>query len=443
MTDLRGRRVLATGFHTPDIGSVADFTRAVIDIGPDGVIRSVTAPGEAGYDPAGAVDLTDALLIPGLVDLHVHAPQYPQLGTALDVPLEEWLHRYTFPLEARYADLGFARAVYAGLIDDLLAAGTTAAVYFATIHDDATCLLADLCIEKGQRALVGRVAMDHPDNPAFYRDADAAAAVEGTRAVIAHIRAHPGNADARVRPIITPRFVPACTDDCLAALGALATETGVAVQTHVSESDWEHGAVLARHGMSDTESLDRFGLVTPHGVLAHGVFLSAGDLALIRERGAGVAHCPVSNAYFAGAVFPLRRVLEAGVHVGLGSDISGGPQGTVWEAARGALMAARMLESGVDPDRPTASRGSPGARVDAVAAFHVATRGGAVAAGLPCGAFLPGLAFDALALRPGPGGALRLDPGEAGARRLERVLHRTARGDIARVWVGGRCVAGC
>ena len=328
MTDLRGRRVLATGFHTPDAGSVADFARAVIDIGPDGVVRSVTAPGEAGYDPAEALDLTGALLIPGLVDLHVHAPQYPQPGTARDVLLEDRLQRYTFPLEARYADPDFARGVYAGLIDDLLAAGTTSAVYFASIHDAATCLLADLCIEKGQRALVGRVAMDHPDNPPFCRDADAAAAVAGTRAVIAHVRAHPGNGDGRVRPIITPRFIPGCTDACLAALGALAAETGGAVQTHVLESDWEHGAVLARHGMSDTESLDRFGLVTPHGVLARGVFPSPGDLALIRARGAGVAHCPVSNACFAGAVLPLRRVLAAGVRVDLGADIPGAPQGT-------------------------------------------------------------------------------------------------------------------
>ncbi|MFN6977536.1 MAG: amidohydrolase family protein, partial [Gemmobacter sp.] len=343
---------------------------------------------------------------------------------------------------ARYADLDFADQVYGALVDDLLAAGTTSAVYFATIHDAATCLLADLCIAKGQRALVGRVAMDHPDNPPWYRDADAAAAVAGTRAVIAHVRGHPGNADGRVRPIITPRFIPACTDACLAALGALAAETGVAVQTHVSESDWEHGHVAARHGMSDAASLDRFGLVTPHGVLAHGVFLGDADLAVIRARGAAVAHCPVSNAYFAGAVFPLRRVLDAGVRVGLGSDISGGPQGTVWEAARGALMAARMLESGVDAALPPGRRGVPGARVDAVTAFHLATRGGAVAAGLPCGAFRPGLAFDALALRPGAGGALRLWPGEAGVRRLERVLHGAARGDIADVWVAGRRVAG-
>lgn len=441
--DLRGRRLLVSGFHVPEPGRLEDLDRALVRLDGAGRIEAVIGRDGPGYDPAGAIDLTGFLLVPGLVDLHVHAPQYPQAGTALDLPLEDWLHRHTFPLEARYADPDFARGVYAALVADLLASGTTSAVYFATIHDAATCLLADLCLALGQRALVGRVAMDHPDNPEAYRDAGPAASVAGTRAVIDHIRTHPANASGRVRPLVTPRFIPACTDECLAALGRLAAETGVAVQTHVSESDWEHGHVLARHGMSDTASLDRFGLVTAGGVLAHGVFLGAGDLAILRARGAAVAHCPVSNAYFAGAVFPLRRVLAAGVAVGLGTDISGGPQGSIWEAARAALLVARLLETGVDPARDGPGRGAGPARIDAVTAFHLATRGGALAAGLPCGAFRPGLAFDALAIADPPGGApFRRDPAPGGVRRLEQVLHATTRAEIRAVWVDGRRVAG-
>src|SRR5690606_18411352 len=155
-------------------------------------------------------------------------------------------------------------------------------------------------------------------------DASPEAAIAGTFEVIDHIRSHAGNRDGRVKPVVTPRFIPSCTDAALEGLGALARECGCHVQTHCSESDWEHGYVLARHGMTDATSLDRFGLLRDGSVLAHGNFLTADDMDLLAARRAAVAHCPVSNAYFAGAVFPLRSALEKGVRVGLGTDISGG-----------------------------------------------------------------------------------------------------------------------
>src|SRR6185437_7695384 len=104
---------------------------------------------------------TTQYLLPGFVDLHIHAPQWPQLGKALDLPLEEWLQVYTFPLESRYADVEFARTVYGSLVDGLLANGTTTAVYFGTLHLPATRILADICLQRSQRALIGRVAMDN------------------------------------------------------------------------------------------------------------------------------------------------------------------------------------------------------------------------------------------------------------------------------------------
>jgi len=441
---VQGRTLVARGFHAPQ-GVLEDFTDLVIEIGADGGIEAVRHPGADGYHvPADALRLPEGtLLLPGFVDLHVHAPQYPQLGTALDEPLEVWLQRYTFPLEARYADPAFAERVYRRLIADLLSGGTTTAVYFATVHVPATQRLAELCLELGQRALVGKVAMDHPENcPDYYRDASAAEAVAGTRAVIEHIRALPGNEAARVQPLVMPRFIPSCSDDALAGLGALAQQTGCRVHTHVSESDWEHGHVRDRHGMSDAESLARFGLLTPHSVLAHGNFLSDSDFALLRRSRTGVAHCPLSNAYFAGSVFPLRRALNAGVAVGLGSDISGGPSGSVWEAARMAVTAARMLESGTDPDLPAGQRSRhAGARIDAVTAFHLATAGGAAALGLPVGAFAPGMRFDAMLIDPSAEqGTLRQFDDEAGVRLLERVLYGTSKPNIAKVWVEGRQV---
>lgn len=457
--DLRGRILRADALHTPTRGSVEALDDALFEIDAQGNIAALHRAGTDAHAatlgrPGAAVlaATPGTVLVPGLIDLHIHAPQYPQLGTALDLPLEDWLNTYTFPLEAGYADAAVAQRVYPLLVAETLGAGTTTAVYFATIHDAATCLLADACIAQGQRAFVGRVAMDHPETcPPEYRDSSAEAAIAGTRRVIAHIRAHPGNSDARVRPIITPRFIPACTDALLAGLGALARETGVPVTTHVSESDWEHGHVLARHGCSDAHSLDRFGLLQPGSVLAHGCFLGQDDMALIAAREAGVAHCPWSNAYFAGAAFPLRRALDAGLRTGLGSDISGGPGATVWEAARTALIAARMLESGTDPALEPARRSTrQGARIDAVTAFWLATAGGAEVLGLPVGHFAPGRMFDALTIDPAASGgglahwqlADRPSDRQPPARRLERLLHGTARVNIAAVHVGGQRVAG-
>lgn len=451
--DLRGKTLIASGFHAPVRGEIDALDDALIEIGDDGIIQSVTRPGETGYADAkreaGRVGQLATLpagtiLLPGFVDLHIHAPQYAQLGRGLDVPLEVWLHKYTFPLEARYADTAFARRVYRRLVDDLLANGTTTALYFATAHVEASNLLAEICLERGQRALVGKVAMDDPAGcPDYYRDASPEAAVEGTRAVIEHIRAMPGNSDGRVLPVVTPRFIPACTDSALQGLGDLARDCACRVQTHVSESDWAHGHVLARHGITDAASLDRFGLLTAGGVLAHANFLTPDDMELLAARKAAVAHCPVSNAYFAGSIFPLKAALKKGVRVGLGTDISGGPIATMFEAMRGAVMVSRMLESGVDPDLPPPARSSrAGARIDFREAFHLATAGGGEALGLPVGRFEPGCHFDAIAVDcEAVQGGIRLWGGEAGQDLLQTILYTASRPNIARVWVGGAQVA--
>lgn len=454
MTDAAGRSLVGTFFHAPVRGDVEVLADTLVAVDADGVITAVLGPddparaaAEAAARDAGTLTRlgTGAYVLPGFVDLHIHAPQYPQLGKALHVPLETWLQTFTFPLEARYADLAFARRAYGALVDDLLANGTTTALMFGTVHAGATSLLADLAIERGLRALVGKVAMDHPDAcPDFYRDPSVAAAVDGTLAVIEHVRGHSGNRGGRVEAVVTPRFIPACTDPLLDALGDLAARCGCAVQTHCSESDWEHGHVLARHGMSDAASLDRFGLVGRRSVLAHAPFLSAADMDLIAARGAAVAHCPLSNAYFANAVFPLRAALAKGVRVGLGTDISGGPSASMFEAARMAVVASRMLEDGVDPARPSAERGRPGSRIDWITAFHLATAGGADALDLPVGRFVPGCRFDALLIDlDRPGASVRIfDEVDGPVDVLQKILHGASRADIAAVWVDGARVAG-
>ena len=431
----------------PDRLTVIDAVVEVDDAGRVGAVhdRSTSegaASGRAAIDSADErVNLAEGtFLMPGLVDLHIHAPQWPQLGTGLDLPLERWLFDYTFPLEARYADVGFASAVWDDLVPSLLAMGTTTAVYFSSNHLDATTALARACARHGQRALVGRVAMDHPTGtPEWYRDATASAGVEAS---VASIEAVTAVGSPRVEPIITPRFTPACTDALLEGLGELAAATGVRVQTHCAESDWHCDYARERFGVSDSTALNRFGLVRPRTVLAHGDHLTADEMVLAAGRGAGVAHCPLSNAYFANAVFGVRQALAAGVGVGLGSDIAGGARPGLLGVCQDAVTVSRMLEDGVDPALGAPQRGVPESRIDTMTAFWLATAGGAAVIDLPVGLIEPGRCFDAIAVRTDrPGGAIRLWDGiDDETRAFEKVVRLATADDISHVWVDGSSV---
>ena len=268
--------------------------------------------------------------------------------------------KYTFPLEARYADTDFARRVYEHLVRTLIANGTTTAMYYATIHLEASKRLAEICLEQGQRALVGRVAMDNPEQcPDYYRDASTGRGLDDTQRFMEAVQGMPGNARGLVLPVITPRFIPSCTDEMLRGLGEIAQRTGCHVQTHCSEGDWEHAYVLERCGRTDTLSLDGFGLLTPQTVLAHCDFIDEGDMGVIRERETGIAHCPLSNLYFANAVFPARKALDRGLQIGLGTDIAAGANPGILHSCQMAVTASRALEDGVSPGLPAAARGAP------------------------------------------------------------------------------------
>ncbi|MGH8210796.1 MAG: guanine deaminase [Steroidobacteraceae bacterium] len=449
------RAFLGTALHTPVRGQLEVLREALMVVGSDGAIKAIhrrespAADSEARRFAAtgGLVRFgPDQYLLPGLVDLHIHAPQWPQLGKALDLPLEKWLQVHTFPLESRYADTVYARTVYESLVDGLLANGTTTALYFATIHLPATRILADICLRKSQRALIGRVAMDDTQQcPAYYRDASAASADDQTRALIAYVQSMPGNEAALIKPVITPRFIPSCSDDLLLRLGALAQETGCHVQTHCSESDWEHRFVLDRCGRTDAAALDGFGLLSRRTILAHGNFIGDTDIALIRERGTGIAHCPLSNVYFSDAVFPLRKLLQQEVHVGLGSDIAGGASPSILDNVRHAVIASRSLESGVDPAQDRSQRRRPDSRIDAVTAFWLATAGGGIALDLPVGVFREGFQFDALLIDArAPDSNLRLDSGDTPEEILQKIIYLAGRANIREVWVANRrvCASG-
>lgn len=426
--------------QTPDPGRLEVLDNVLITVGDDGVIRTIEA---ANVGDSADLELpSTTVLLPGLIDTHIHAPQWPQLGTGLDLPLDRWLFDYTFPLEARFVDEAFATTVWNDMVPSLLSVGTTTAVYYGSIHGPATTALAQACLDHGQRAFIGRVAMDHPEGtPEWYRDPSPSAAIEASAASVDHIRALTDAADdragQRVQPILTPRFIPACSDALLQGIGELAESTGLLVQTHCSENDWEHHNVIDRFGCSDTEALSRFGLIRDHTVLAHGVHLGVDDRQHLVDTGAGVAHCPLSNIYFGDAVFPARQSIEMGLRIGLGTDIAGGPDSSVLRNCGQAVSSARMLEDGVDPKLADEQRGRSDSRIDITTAFWMATLGGADLLGIPAGLLEPGRVFDAFTVDLERFQWTELDDWD---RTFEKLVRGATSREIERVWVDGNPV---
>jgi len=277
--------------------------------------------------------------------------------------------------------------VYTRCIRKTLSHGTTCAAYFATVDVASTNLLADLCLAAGQRALVGRVCMDQL-SPEWYRDESAASGLAAARESIEHIRRVDPSSEL-VRPIITPRFAPSCSAQLLKGLGELAEETGLPVQTHVSENEAEVRLVADLFPGSESYAAvyDSFGLLTEKTILAHAVHLSQDEVELIASRGSKVSHCPCSNSAITSGEARVRWLLDSGVTCGLGTDMSGGYSASVLEAARLASLVSRHV----------AMKGDDGAKLSVEEVLFLATRGGAEVVGLGerVGAFEVGMEWDA------------------------------------------------
>ncbi|NVF12386.1 guanine deaminase [Anaerococcus sp. AGMB00486] len=335
-------------------------------------------------------------IIPGFIDLHIHAPQWPQSGSALDQALEVWLNKYTFPLESKFKDLEFASEVYTNFVKQSLKFGTTTAMYFATIDVKSSSMLAKICARLGQRALVGKVVMDDKiSNPSYYRDENAKDSLKKTEYFINDVLAIKDSCKQKVYPVITPRFIPSCTDEVLKGLGELAKEyKGIHIQSHVSESDWEHSYVKERFGINDSFALDSFNLLTDRTILAHGCHLSDDDMKLLADRSSSIASCPISNAYFANAVLPVKDAIDKSLNVGLATDISGGYSPSMYTAIRQAIISSRMLNDGVDPRLRSGKRGREDSSLSLNNAFYLATLAGGKALKLPVGKLEKDYAFD-------------------------------------------------
>ena len=320
-------------------------------------------------------------------DTHIHAPQYANSGIFGKSTLLSWLETYTFPLESSFSSLSVAQRNYTRVVARTLSHGTTTACYHATVHVPATNLLASICQTMGQRAFIGRVCMDRM-SPPYYRDESVASAIADSRSCIEHVRAiDPTN--ALITAVITPRFAPSCTEPVLRELGALHAETGVPCQTHISENKDEIALVkrLFPESKSYTHVYDDAGLLTEKMILAHCVHLSAEERKLIKMRGAKVSHCPASNTALTSGAARVKQLLDEGITVGLGTDVSGGYSSSVLEEVRHAIMVSRHVAM-VDGDQ---------GKLSTEEALYLATRGGAKVVGLEnrIGGFEVGMDWDA------------------------------------------------
>lgn len=374
------------------------------------------------------------IIVPGLVDCHVHASQYTYCGSGFDIPLLQWLNKYAFPHESKLSDTNFADRVYKTVVKRSLNVGTTTASYFASIDVKSSIVLAEACRCLGQRAFVGKVTMDC-DSPDYYIEKGAEEALKNEREFL-RLFGHTEKTDL-VHPILTPRFVPTCSMTVMKGLAEIQRENpSLLVQTHVSENVKEIELVKSLHptiphycGVYDAAGL------LDHSVLAHGVHLTDDEVTLIRSKSASVVHCPSSNFNVFSGMCDVRRLLNEKVNVCLGTDVAGGSSISMIEAMRIALLCSRSIfltkESQNIPYKP----------LGLGEVLCMATENGAKALGLDdqIGNFVVGKDFDALVVDMDTG-ATDCFGTESISDLLEKFIYTADDRNILRVYVRGKLV---
>jgi guanine deaminase len=328
---------------------------------PDGLVAvdgagALSYVGPAGAAPpdllASAADLRPWVLLPGLVDTHAHLPQLPNAGLGFALDLLTWLDELTFPTERSWADPAVAMHLAPAIFRAFAAAGTTTVLAYGVVYEAAMEVAFRAAEAHGIRAILGKVMMDRVTyDPTIERGTILDRSLREAADLIA--RWH-GAADGRLGYAVTPRFAVSCTSEMLRESASLARSTGTWWQSHVSEDPGEIAEVarLFPDALDYVDVYDRVGALGERSVLAHAIHLSDRELARIVESWTRVSHCPASNLFIGAGVMPLARWLEAGVVVGLGSDVSGGPDASLFSVMRAgayAQMARRSLAGEARP----------------------------------------------------------------------------------------------
>ena len=400
-----------------------DITPGGYLIAEDGRIRGVYAALPECYAGAPVEEYGEALILPAFCDLHLHAPQYPMLGTGMDLPLLDWLNTYTFPAEARFADPDYARDVYRKLAAELIENGTTRVCMFSSLHTQATWILMEELERAGVTGYVGKVNMDRNGLPGVLQE-ETAESIRETERWLERCGDF-----TNVRPILTPRFTPSCTDELMAWLGRKAAETGLPIQSHLSENDREVAWVRELHPDCDQywESYRKFGLWNDRTLMAHCVWSDARERDAMRKAGVTVVHCPDSNVNVCSGTAPIRAMLQEGLKVALGTDIAGGDHISMFDAVTAAIRASKVRQM-TDPARPDF--------LTVAEAWYLGTSAGAAFFGDAPG-FAPGNTLHAIVLSDDD---LPQSHPLSPAERLERCMYRRQKDALRAVWSDGRKV---
>lgn len=370
-------------------------------------------------------DHKNNLIIPGMTDLHVHAPQYTYRGIGMDLELLEWLNQHTFPEEAKYADLDYARQAYSYFAEDLRRCFTTRAVIFATIHNQSTIELMNQLEATGMVTYVGRVNMDR-NGGVNLQEESAEASLKGTIKWLDDIEGRYKN----TFPIITPRFIPSCSDDLMMKLGQLAGERNLRIQSHLSENQseiaWVKELVPASSCYANAyEMFDSIGDKEHPAIMAHCVYSDKKEMDILKKYGTFVAHCPESNMNLSSGIAPIRKFLDAGINVGLGTDVAGGSSLNLIKTMLCTLQSSKMYYRLVD---------SSVKALTFEEVFYLATLGGGKYFG-EVGTFKEGFDFDAVVIDDSKMYSMR----EMSIReRIERMVYNDSDCTIIDKYVKGK-----
>lgn len=344
--------------------------------------RVVEIVEEIDSDAYEVYDYSDQLIIPGFVDLHTHAPQYRNSGIGLDQELLPWLKNYTFKEESKFENREYAEKIYDKFVEELLKNGTTNVVLFGTLHNESNKLLIDILENKKIEAFIGNVNMDQETPTSLSEETEHS--IEKTYEILEYTKGK------RIESIVTPRFVPSCTSELMDRLGDIAKKQKLPIQTHMSENKKEVELVKKLYPWIDNyiDVYEKYKLINSQTIFAHCVHSTMEERKKIRDYGAYVAHCPNANFNLASGIMPLRKFLEEGINVGLGTDVAAGHTLSIFDVMKSALQASKMKWYEDQTLSP----------VTTSEVFYLATKGGGKFFG-NVGSFEKGYQFNALILK--------------------------------------------
>lgn len=407
--------------HTPECGRL-ELRPGSWLVCEDGLVAGVFDALPEKYRGIPAEDFGDKLILPGLIDLHVHASQYAYRGLGMDMELLDWLEHNAFPEESHFATPDYAARAYAIFTEQLRTSATTRACIFATLHRPATRELMEDLERAGLPCFVGKVNMDR-NSPDILRETTEESLAETRRWL-----EESGDLDL-VRPILTPRFTPSCTDELMAGLGELQREFHVPLQSHLSENRSEIRWVseLCPNTRFYGEAYEQFGLFGGGcpTVMAHCVWSGEEERKLMKDNGVFIAHCPQSNMNVSSGIAPVRTFLREGQKVGLGSDVAGGAHLSIFRAMTDAIQCSKLRWRLVDQDAPALTLAE---------ALYLATKGGGAFFG-KMGSFEPGYECDAIVMDDA---GLPTTRACTLAERLERIVYLSDGLPVAKCAAGVR-----